>query len=342
MPSRGRLNRLLLYAILLTVWAIMPLLLSPAALDRAVIAALLCIGGLGVAMLLGQTGILSLSQSVFYGIGAYSTGILTSKYGWPNTLALLAGLGIACSLAYIIGKPILRLTGLYLALATLSLAIIGSSLFYQWQWLTGGTLGLGGIPYIQIGGFVFDRPEKFYYLAWGIALAVIWGANNVVGLRAGLAIRAVRQSPAAASSLGIDISAVRTQVFVFSAGLGALAGSLFAHYTGFISAYSFGVDRGIQFVLLAVVGGIQSPFGSIPGAIFVSYVPDLFSQISGAHQVFYGLSLVLVVLFAPRGLSGIIGDLLDKISLFSGMEGIGGGVRPTFPTPTHLGGEHEQ
>lgn len=300
------LNRhtLPLLLVLLLAWALAPQLLSRHLVDLFVFAGLFTIGGLGVGLLLGQCGIVNLAQAVFYGIGAYSSAYLTTQLGLPSLAGFLTGMVASALVAIAVGWPVLRLTGFFLALATLALSLIGNVLFFEWDWLTGGTLGLGGIPKLSLFGFAFDTPERVYYLVWPIALLVLILADNLVRGRPGLAMRAMRDAAPAAEVLGVDMHVLKTAMFVICAMLGSLAGSLFAHYVSYISVQSFTVERSIAFLLIPVVAGSTSIWGTILGALFVVFVPELLSGFGDIHQVLFGLALVLVVTLLPEGLTG--------------------------------------
>ena len=140
------------------VWALLPHVLSRHLTDLLVFTAIYTIAGIGVGLLLGQCGIVNLGQAAFYGIGAYSCAYLTVELGYPNIAGFVVGAAISVAIALVVGWPVLRLTGYFLALATLALSIIASSIFYEWDWLTGGELGIGGIPKLDFFGFKLDTP----------------------------------------------------------------------------------------------------------------------------------------------------------------------------------------
>lgn len=289
----------------LAILAILPVVLERHAIDLMVFAALYCVAGLGVGLLLGQCGIVNLAQSFFYGIGAYASAYGTTALGWPPVIGILAGMAIAGLTAFAIGWPILRLTGFFLALATLAVGMIGTILFFEWDWLTGGTLGIGGLPPLAVAGFVFDSPARFYYLAWGLVLVLLLAAGNLSAGRPGLAMRAVRDAAPAAEGLGVDIHGLRVRVFVIGAMLGALAGSLFAHYVTYVSVESFTVQRSIVFLLIPVIAGARTVWGVVPGALFVTLVPEWLSGFGDIHQMLFGIVLVVVVTLLPEGLTGL-------------------------------------
>jgi branched-chain amino acid transport system permease protein len=298
--------------VLLVLWASVPVFASRSAVDMLVFSGLYTIAGLGVTFLLGQCGIVSLAQSVFYGIGAYSTAYCTTHFGWPAPAGFVIGIGISAAIAVAVGWPVLRLSGYFLALATLALAIIGQVLFTEWDWLTGGTLGIGGVPQIDLFGFVLNTPQRFYYLVWPLAVAVLLLHRNLLHSRTGLAMRAMRDAPAAAAVLGVDNHVLKVKVFVLSAVLGALAGSLFAHYVSFVSVDSFGVDRAINFLLLAVLGGAKTIIGAVFGALFITIMPRVLSQFGDIHAVLFAACLIAAVMFLPEGFGGLLQRLAQR------------------------------
>jgi branched-chain amino acid transport system permease protein len=299
--------------LLIALWAVVPALASRSVTDMLVFTALYSIAGLGVSFLLGQCGIVSLAQSVFYGVGAYSTAYCCVQLGWPSGVGLLAGIGVSAAVAVAVGWPILRLSGYFLALATLALAIIGHVLFLEWDWLTGGTLGIGGIPRLSMLGYELNSPQRFYYLVWPLAAALLWFHANLLRSRNGLAMRAMRDAPAAAAVLGINIRALKVRIFVLSAVLGSLAGSLFAHYVSFVSVDSFGVDRAINFLLLAVLGGAKTIVGTVLGALFITLMPNALSRFGDIHAVLFAACLVAAVIFLPEGFGGALARLTARL-----------------------------
>jgi branched-chain amino acid transport system permease protein len=291
---------------LIAAWAVLPLLAGRSTVDLFVFAALYAIAGLGVAFLLGQCGIVSLAQNVFFGIGAYSTAYGATALGWPAAASMITGMAISGCIAAVVGTPVLKLSGYFLALATLALAIIGHVLFLEWEWLTGGTLGIGGVPPLSLFGFPFHTPLRFYYLVWPIVLIVILIHRNVLDSRTGIAMRAMRDAPSAAAVLGVNIARLKEKVFISSAILGSFAGSLFAHYVSFVSVDSFGVDRSINFLLIAVLGGARTIAGPILGALFVTALPNLLTRLGDIHAMLFAAFLIAAVIFLPGGLGGAI------------------------------------
>lgn len=287
-------------------WALLPLVASRSVVDLLVFTALYSVAGLGVSFLLGQCGIVSLAQSVFYGIGAYASAYGTLKLGLPVPVAAILGMALSGAIAAVIGWPVLRLSGFFLALATLALAIIGHTLFIEWDWLTGGTLGTGGISRLSLFGFTLATPQHFYYFVWPLVGFIFALHYALLRSRHGLAMRAMRDAPEAALTLGIPVHGLKVKVFVLSAVLGSLAGSLFAHYVTFVSVDSFGVGQAINFLLIAVLGGAGTIAGTVLGAAFVTMLPNVLSKFGDIHAMLFAILLVVAVIYMPQGLGGTL------------------------------------
>lgn len=302
----------LVLPVLIVAGMILPWLLERHGIDLLVFAGLYTIAGLGVGLLLGQCGIVNLAQALFYGIGAYASAYSTVMLGWPAFVGILLGIAVSVCIALLIGIPLLRLQGFFLALATLAAGTIGTIFFFEWDWLTGGTLGIGGMPALAVGTFEFNTPLRFYYLVWTVVVALLLLASNLVEGRPGLAMRAMRDSAPAAEVMTVDIRLMRTRIFMLSAALGALAGSLFAHYSTYVSVESFTVQRSIVFLLIPVIAGARSIWGIIPGALFVTILPELLAGFGDAHQMLFGILLVLVVTLVPDGLVGVPARLFRR------------------------------
>lgn len=287
------------------ILAVLPFILPRQAVDLMVFAGIYAIAGLGVGLLLGQCGIVNIAQALFYGIGAYSSAYVTVNLGLSPVIGIATGVVVSGAMAMAVGWPILRLTGFFLALATLAIGLIGNIFFYEWDWLTGGTLGIGGIPHLDLFGFVLNTPTRFYFLVWALAAVLLRLAHNLTSGRPGLAMRAMRDAAPAAEVIAIDMHLLKVQMFVLCAVLGSLAGSLFAHYATYVSVQSFTVERSIIFLLIPVIAGATSVTGVVVGALFVTLVPELLSGFGDAHQMLFGLSLVLVVTLLPEGVVGL-------------------------------------
>jgi branched-chain amino acid transport system permease protein len=220
---------------------------------------------IGLDLLVGYTGQISLGHAAFYGLGAYITGISSARWDWPPIAGLVISLVIVGILAFLIGIPTLKLHGHYLAMATLGLGIIVFIIFQELDFLTGGPSGLVGIAPMSLFGVMFDSDLSYYYLVCGFLLATLLLSINVVRSRVGRALRAIHGSEVAASVLGVNISRFKVGIFVLSALYAVTAGWLYAHYITFISPSSFGFMFSIKLITMVVIGSLGSLWGAIFG-----------------------------------------------------------------------------
>ncbi len=299
----------------------LPLVLTKHLLSLAIMIGLYTIATVGLNLLMGYGGQISLAQAAFYGIGAYSSGILTVKYGLSPWLAILIGLVLAGLVAWVVGIPTLRLREQYLALATAGIGTVIYILFVEAVTLTGGPSGLPGIPKLSLFGFKLGSDFRFYYLVLFTATAAVLMARSIINSRHGRALRAIHTSEVAAESMGVDTAGLKVRIFVISALYASLAGSLYAHYVTFISPVPFSFGESIHFAMMAVIGGAASIWGGLFGAVFVTVLTELLREvlplvIEGAggdvETAFFGLLLVLVMIFLPDGLLPGLGRLLKK------------------------------
>jgi len=260
----------------------------------------------GLCLLMGYTGQVSLGQAAYYGLGAYFSAILSKTYSVNPWLAMLIAAIATGTFAYIIGYPIFRLRGNYLAMATLGIGLIMWVLFNQLSQYTGGPDGMHGIPYLSINGFAFDTNFKRYYLVWFFCLAILFLSQNIVRSRTGRALRAIHGNEAAAESLGINVTQFKVKIFVLSAVYASLAGSLFVHHLRFVSPQTFDFLSSVKLVVMAVIGGLASVWGAIFGAGTTRFLSDEvllgFNQYPQLDIIIYGLILMLVMIFMPEGL----------------------------------------
>ncbi len=257
----------------------------------------------GLCLLMGYTGQVSLGQAAYYGIGAYFSAILSKTYGVDPWLAMLIAATVTGTFAYSIGYLIFRLKGNYLAMATLGIGIIIWILFRQLSQFTGGPDGMSGIPYLSIGGFVFDTTLKRYYLVWAFTIALLLISQNIIRSRTGRALRSIHGNEDAAESIGINIAQFKVKIFVLSAVFASLAGSLFVHHLRFVSPQQFNFLASVKLVVMAVIGGLASIWGAIFGAATTNILSDeLLLNFGELDIMIYGLILMLVMIFMPQGL----------------------------------------
>ena len=261
---------------------------------------------IGLSLLMGYAGQVSLGHAAFFGIGAYVSGILTTRFAFNPWPALLIGMLAAALVALAVGAPSLRLRGHYLAMATLAFGIIINIFFREEVALTGGPDGMINIPRIAVFGWVVDSTAKFYYLVWAATAGAFVFTANLLQSPSGRALRALHTSEPAAAAMGVDIARTKVAVFIYSAALAALAGSLYAHYMNFINPSSFDLFFSIKLIIMIALGGMHSIWGAIVGAILVAFLSMEWLHFFEAYEiVVYGLILLVVTVFLPKGLVGV-------------------------------------
>jgi len=284
-------------------------------LGTLVFIALDALAALGLSLVMGFAGQVSLGQAAFFAVGAYVSGVLTASYGWDGWAALAVAVMGGALTALAIGLPIFRLSGLLLAMGTLGFGIIVYYVLVNWSGVTGGPSGLVGIPPLRIGRFGFDTDGRMLWLAWGALLAGLGLVGNLVDSRIGRALRALHGSEPAAEAIGIDTARVKLAVFVAAGAVTALAGGLYAHYVTFINPSPFGFGFSVELVVMVVLGGAASPWGAVCGAATVLLLVEalraalpLLTASHGAAEyeiVVFGLVLMAFVIFLPDGLTGL-------------------------------------
>ncbi len=291
------------YLILTAVVLLAPLLFSEGyLLNVLVFVGINTMLAVGLNLLLGFAGQISLGHAAFFGLGAYGSGILSATYAVNPWLAMFLSAVIVALLAFMVGFPILKLKGHYLAMATLGLGIIIYIVFNETVGLTGGPSGLSGIPNLSLGKLTFDNDLKNYYLIWGFTLIIILLAMNLVNSRIGRALRAIHDSEVAARVLGVNAHLLKVQIFSLSALISAVAGSLYAHTMTFVSPASFGFHFSIELVTMVIIGGLGSIYGSLLGAVLLTLLPELLRAFQDYDIVIYGLLLIVMTMFMPGGL----------------------------------------
>ena len=258
---------------------------------------------LGLNLLMGYAGQVSLGHAAFYGISAYTTGILTARFHWPVPAGIAAGIALVLLVAAGIAVPTLRLKGHYLAMGTLGFGIIVYIILNEATDLTGGPSGLTGIPKLKLAGIAISSDRDFYYVVWGVVLLLFLLAQNLVRSRLGRALRAIHTSETAAAVLGVDTQRYKIGVFILSALYAAVAGALYAHYVTFVSPGSFGFHASVQFVTMVVLGGMGSLWGAVAGAVFLTALPEALRAIEDYDILLYGGLLILCMMFLPGGLA---------------------------------------
>ncbi len=269
----------------------------------------------GLNLLMGYAGQVSLGHAAFFGIGAYTSGILTTQTHISPWLAILIGIIITSGVALLVGIPCLRLKGHYLAMATLGFGWIVYIVINNWKSVTQGSSGITNIPNLSIGPFQFSSDISRYYLVWGIVIIVLLLSANLVQSRVGRALRALHRSEDAAASLGVNIAWYKISVFVLSAAYASLAGSLYAHTVNYISPAPFGFIGSVEIVVMVVVGGMASIWGALIGASSITLLVEWLRALGQQNPKFqefeiiaHGAILIIVMIFMPMGLTVGIRD----------------------------------
>ncbi len=301
------------YAVLMVLLLVAPWVLPPYFVGEVTYVFIMCVASLGLMVLVGFTGQVSLGHSAFVAIGAYAHAWLLAQ-GVPMVLSLALAASIAGAIGFVIGLPAIRVSGLYLAMVTLAFAILVEIIIGRWKSVTGGFSGVA-VNSPNLFGLDLSGLGSFYYLCLAVLALVLLGLTNLMRAKTGRAFMGVRDSEAAAYSLGIWVNGYKVLAFVISAMVTGLGGALLAHKTGYLTPEGFGLILSLELVLMVTIGGLGSLRGAILGAILISMLPTFISRIKpllpdhvakqfGLETFVFGLVLALFVLFEPKGLNG--------------------------------------
>ena len=280
---------------------------------------------MGLIMLMGLAGQISLGHAAFFGSGAYISGVLTTNYGFSPWPALLLGALISGCVAAFVGRFMFRLHGIILAGVSLALNLVFFYLVSSLVDITGGSIGMMSIPPLSIGIFSSKDLLFNYYLVWIIAILLLVFSLNLADSRSGRALRALNThaggSEDAAQVLGVNTLRYKVWALVLSAVYASIAGSIYAHYTSVIEPGTFMIQLSAMLALMAIIGGRSSPWGAFLGAGLIvgirqalrDFIPALVGGLSGAYELIaYGVILALALLFMPRGLVSIVRKAIPR------------------------------
>jgi branched-chain amino acid transport system permease protein len=313
---------------------VLPFTIDAYWLSTAVFVLIAAIGALGLDLLTGRTGQISLGHAFFLGVGAYTGAVLGGRYGVTAALWIPAAAVVAGALGAVVGPTALRLRGLYLAIVTIGLIFIGQDVFVNVTWLSGGPGGTA-LPVPRFGplnfahgvrllGLTINRDGLYYYLALLLLAAAMGYVFNVGRSRAGRAMYAVRDRELAAAVVGVDVARTKVTAFVVSSMFAGVSGALYGSYLGFAVPTQWDLTLSIEYVVMIVVGGMATVWGPVLGAAFVIGLPALlqnassalpflaagtnnhgFVPVSDAAAIVYGVLLVVFLLLEPRGIMGL-------------------------------------
>lgn len=296
---------ILVYLLIVTLF---PLIVSDSYYQSVgVIIGLHAIVTIGLCLVMGLAGQISLGQAAFWGLGAYTSAVLSTNYGVPPVLGLIAAALVPGLFAYLLARAIAGLQGYYLAMATLAFGYIVQIGIKEWESVTGGSNGLIGIPTI---GFFGESEVGMYYLVWGFVTLVLLFSLNILNSRVGRAYRAIHKSEIAATSMGIDVRQFKLSAFVVSGMFAGISGGLYAHYIGILDPQPFGMHESIVFITMVVIGGMTSIWGALVGTVIIEFISEGLVIASHAipglkgdiDTIVFGAILVLIVMFMPEGL----------------------------------------
>jgi branched-chain amino acid transport system permease protein len=301
------------YGLLVVALVAAPAVVSEYYLSQLTFIAIYALIGVGLMLLTGYTGQVSLGHAAFLAVGAYTEAVLQA-HGVPFGLSLAAA-GLLAGLAgIVIGLPALRLSGIYLVIATMAFGFIVQEVLTRWESVTRGSLGITLRP-ISLAGVRLVEEWQLYYLALAVLTLVLLGVLNLLRAPTGRAFVAIRDSEISAQSMGIGLARYKTASFALSAAITGLAGALYAHKLQFISPEQFGIILSVELAMMIFIGGIGSLHGAVFGAIFLialpqliavakDYLPAAIGHQTGLEPTVFGLILVLVIVFEPQGIYG--------------------------------------
>lgn len=300
-PSSRRPRALLLGAAVAAA-ALMPVL-APNPFYLAVANLILINAAVAVSLtlLIGTTGQLSLGHAAFFAGGAYLSAHLSVARGWPVLLALPCAVLGSTLLAWAVGRLFLKLSGYYLAVATLGIGLLLGIVLRNEQRFSGGPDGMSVGP-LEVGSYVLRGDAAWYWLLLAVLMLVVAGSLNLLRSPAGRALRALHDAEIAATTLGVDVRSYKMRIFVLSGGIAGLMGALYAHYAGFITPASASFVHSVQFLMMAVIGGIGSIAGAVLGAAMMTLLPNLLAGAAEYETLVVGIALFAAVLFMPRGI----------------------------------------
>ena len=272
-------------------------------LDLSLISA---IAVLGLCFAFGYAGLLHLGQAAFVGVGAYTSAAIAIRFGFGYWLSMPVAVAFTTIAAVIIGVPLLRLRGHYLALATVGLNVTVEIVAKNWLEMTGGDNGMSGIPGIAIAGFRFDTDRRFFFL-----LAVTLAFASLIALairhsRFGRAMIAVRDDEMACGACGVSVRAAKVMAFTIAAAYAGVSGTLYAHYAHYVAPNDFDLVHSITLLVMLIVGGETSILGAIGGAVLISFAPEFLRFLGEAYLAIFGVGVLIILIVMPEGLAGAL------------------------------------
>ncbi|MCW5886784.1 MAG: branched-chain amino acid ABC transporter ATP-binding protein/permease [Anaerolineales bacterium] len=268
---------------------------------------------MGIVLILGYAGQVVLGHAAFMGIGAYTTAIMTLKFGWPAPLGVVSAIVVVAVVAYLAGKPILRLKGFYLALATMALAVVVDSVLVGWSEMTEGPSGMTGIGPFSVGPLRIVGEWPNFLMIYIIVAGALALTLNISRSMVGIGLRVLHRDEELATSLGVNVSVMKTAAFVLSATFAGIAGAIYTHYSRFISPDIFSLHASFDMLLVAMLGGVWTPYGAIIGAALLKFLPEALGAFRDYRIAAYGIIFIAITFYLPNGIAGWIRDVAEML-----------------------------
>ncbi len=296
--GKGNILSLLILTLLIIIF---PIVIKDTYLHTiGIFAGINALVAIGLTILMGYAGQISLGQAAFYGIGAYISAILSLHFGLPVILSIFLALLVASTAAIILAIPALRFKGHYLAVATLGFGEIIHIMLHEWG--PGGPSGFGDIPKMNLFGYTFTSTNDYFYLVWICVVVIMIFSLNLINSMTGKALQAMHGSEIATQTAGINLTKLKIKVFILSSIYASLAGAMYAHYVTFLSPSSFSLFHSVLFLMMVIIGGISNIWGGIVGALIITILPEVLRGFKEFDILLYGLILTLFLLFMRKGL----------------------------------------
>jgi branched-chain amino acid transport system permease protein len=318
MKSLRKTDRRLLAACAVFIAAlVLPAFVSGYGIRILNLALISAIAVIGLNFAFGYAGLITLAQAGFVGCGAYVTAILSTTIGMSPWLSIpIATIGSGL-MGVIIGLPMLRLKGHYLALATLGFNVSFVIVATNWKSLMGGTDGISGIPALALGGWSLGTDHSYYYVVWAALAVATWCAWRIRNSHIGLAMIAVRDDEIATGAASVGVTRIKVQAFALSALYAGLSGALFAHMTNFVAPDDFALGHSIIYLAMLIIGGEGSILGAISGSVIVTFMPELMRDLGTAYMIVFGGLMLLILIFLPKGLLSLTGIVAHRLRTLS-------------------------
>lgn len=296
----------IVYGVVLTLSILLPFLLDNYYIGILTLGLIYIILALGLNVIVGFCGLLALGFAAFYGIGAYVSALLSVSFKLPFLLILLTVIPVSAVAGVLSGAPVLRLRGDYLAIVTLGFGEIVRIIFNNWDTVTNGPKGIENITPPDLFGLILDEPREFYFLVLLVVVLQVLFLLRLDNSRIGRAWITIREDEVAASSIGINITALKIFAFILGSIFAGIAGTLFAHWQLFVCPESFTFNESVLIVCMVVIGGIGSIHGVIIGALILTLLPEILRlfliDFQTYRMLFFGITIILMMIFRPQGI----------------------------------------